>query len=429
MKDSDFDKIFAGKFSRLAGATYREENWRELSYQLDAYGRWRQWLLPVLIPLLALLAAGNIFWWFQWREVNAQKKISENQTVIIQRDTIIHTTTVYRFDTVFLTDTRVFSTRAQSLNSVRLPSQSAVFMPSGRRIAGGQNIRQPLRSDTRASDGTIPGPPGLIPPADYATNTNAGRDAAIPITGSREGPDGIADTAGSVSQREIPELIDRDTIFQLSIPTPEPVKKAGSPAFFYIARPRLGFFAGWGTPPLSGVLSGPILKLGFSADVEVARNVRLGMCVGFDRAWIKSESTKAFDDDIVIPDPGQDFKLEYWKAQGLQTLSYTLQLQYTLPVGKTWSPRIGAGVQAATIFPFDLEFEFEDDDNDVEISLPFQNSTITRLQGMLMTLGLDVPLNRRTTLGLESYFLRRFDKKETFIDNQLGLRTTLFYNF
>ena len=431
MKDTDFDKIFAGKFARFAGKTYREEDWAELSHHLDAYGRRRRWMLPFMLPLFLLLAGGNVFWWYQWREATLHNKSSDNHTLIIQTDTIVRTTTVFRFDTIYQAVTHVFPYRAERSNQPPTTPENPVSFPAYSRISTHSTTQQPRATDAQTTAGAISDPAEINKnTVDKTMNADANQQAVVPLAGGQEEPPGIADTASNSPHREISgaesKVIDKDTV-QLS-PTPEPVKKAGSPAF-YVARPRLGILAGWGSPSLPGKLSGSILKVGLSADIEVARNFRLGMSVSFDPASIKSSETAALGDNTNIPDPGQDFTLKYWESSGLSAISYAMYLAYSLPAGKTWSPRIGVGAQAATFFPYDVEFEFKNQFNNLELHLPVQSSTVTRWQGLLISVGLDAHLNRHITLGLEGYLLRRFDKKPTIMDNQVGLKTNLYYIF
>lgn len=102
MQDNDFDKIFSHKFGQLPGEPYSEENWSELSRRIDIHERrQRRWLLPVLLPLFGLLAGGNLFWWYQWRETNDELKDSKSRTTFFQTDTIMRKTVVYHYDTIY----------------------------------------------------------------------------------------------------------------------------------------------------------------------------------------------------------------------------------------------------------------------------------------------------------------------------------------
>ncbi len=421
MKNNDFDKIFARKFDRLPGEPYREENWSELSHRLDAYDGRKRWVLPLLLPLLTLLAGGNIFWWYQWREAAQKNNFSGSHTTIVQSDTIFRSTVVYRYDTVYQAVTHVRWRFSGASNPFRAGEKTPSFFPAGDFAPKDLAALQNQQEDTSArSAGAV----------ESAENT-VKYPAALP--GEKERTATEASSLSSQTANQPPTVENSENsagnTIPLSIHTPEPVKKAGSPAF-YPGRPRLGFNAGWANPSLPGKLSGTIMQIGFSTDAEVARNLRLGVAVHYDRTSLKSNNTVALNDKIRIPDPGQDFSLKYWETYRLPALSYVVQVSWSLPLrNKTWSPWIGVGAQAATFFPYSVEFEFENETNNIELHLPAQTNTYSRWQGVLMRAGADISLNRHIALGIEGFLLRRFDRKPAVSDNQTGFKTNLYYIF
>lgn len=85
MQNNDFDNIFSHKFGQLPGEPYTEENWSELSRRMDIHDRRRGgWLLPALFFLLGLLAGGNVYWWYQWREATRQWRSPENRVTLFK---------------------------------------------------------------------------------------------------------------------------------------------------------------------------------------------------------------------------------------------------------------------------------------------------------------------------------------------------------
>lgn len=420
MKNSDFDKIFAGKLSRLPGEPYRKEGWSELSNSLDHHDRRRRWLLPVLLPLLLLLAGSNLFWYLQWRESVRDHKLSEGKTTIIRSDTIIHSTVVYRYDTVYQTITDIRQFRPGQLNSMSIPASSPFENAQPNNLTARQ-------IEPAVSTGITPEtPPSALPGGLFADTFSTNPPAGQATTPSGFVPDESRPDIPEQPRPE-PENPQKDTLSLLSDNTPEPVKKAGSPAF-YIGRPRLSLHAGWGMPSTLEESSGSTFKTGISADAEIARHVRLSLGLSYDITSLSSESASALDPAIPLPDLGQDFNLKHWEASS-PAFSYTLSLFYTLPVDRIWSPWIGVGGQAATFLPYDVEFEFKNQVTDIELYRPGLSETSTRLQGALLRVGLDAQLNRHFSLGIEGFMLRRLGKKSIVTDNLLGLRTNLFYIF
>ncbi|MBP6827167.1 MAG: hypothetical protein KA165_11465, partial [Saprospiraceae bacterium] len=175
MKNSDFDKIFAGKLSRLPGEPYRKEGWSGLSNSLDHHDRRRQWLLPVLFPLLFLLAGGNLFWYLQWREIVRDNKLSESKTTIIRSDTVIHSTVVYRYDTVYQTITDVRQFRAGQLNSISIPASSPFENARSNNLTA-RHI-EPVAPPETAPETSPPALPGGLFADTFSTNPPAGQAA------------------------------------------------------------------------------------------------------------------------------------------------------------------------------------------------------------------------------------------------------------
>lgn len=458
MKDNDFDKIFAHKFDQLGGEPYEEARWLELSRRIDAYERWKRWVLPALLPLFAMLAGGNVFWWYQWHEAKQNEVPSGQRTMIVQSDTIVRSTVVYRYDTIYHNITHVqryssetyrrFLPRDTQKNTSSAEDHSALKGISAREDQLASSPAGVMGARASAENQSAPEDISAREDQQASSPTGVmGAGAGASAAGQREKSDGLLNTSPSGKEPVSPDepavalqqkpdgsrvLNKQEDTTGVSFPqpvqTPEPVKKAGSPVF-YIGRPRLSFDAGWANPSLPGKISGSIVQLGLSADMEIARNFRLGLSAHYDRTSLKSNNTIALGNQVRIPMPGQDYSLKYWETYHLPALSYDLQLAYSLPIHSMWSPWIGVGGEATTFFPYSVEFEFENEVNNIEKHLPVETETYTRWQGMLLMAGVDAHLNQHVALGLEGFLLRRFDKKPVVSDNQIGFKTRLYYIF
>jgi hypothetical protein len=425
MQDNDFDKIFSHKFGQLPGEPYSEESWSELAWRIDTH-EWRQrrWLLPVLLSLLGLLAGGNLFWWYQWREANGELKDSKSRTTILQTDTIVRKTVVYHYDTIYQNVTLV------QRQGAAMPAQFSSSTAFNSFSANNFSSNNTTNTNTNPFS---PNPAFIESPAapivqDSVKQQLANGDAAAPAhTIVRKIP---VDTSEQASPSLPAEATASDTLFdQLLNPPPTPTKKKLSP-FFYFARPRLGFSAIGGQPSILHKISGSIWGGGVSADVEIARNFRLGGEIAYQQASLKADETTALENlDIEIPEPGGDFQLKYWEIYFLPTFTYNLHLRYEIPLRGAWTPWIGLGGQAATYLPFEIEYEFENASNNLELHIPARSEARTRWQGMMFTLGVECRLKPQLYFGAESYLLRSFRDEPDLLDNQFGLKTKLIYKF
>lgn len=429
MQNNDFDNIFSHKFSQLPGEPYSGENWSELSRRMDMHDRRRKgWLLSALFFLLGLLAGGNVYWWYQWREATRQWGAPHKETTLFQSDTIVHSTVVYRYDTIY-----------QNIAPMGRAGLASAAPSSGNAPSGSFSAQNSSAAGNNAArvHPLAPQPTLIEPPAiDSVKQQLANGDAATPPLHTI-----VRQTPGDTVERAMPprsvEATTADTIEnELLIPSPLPAKKSRSP-FLYFARPRLGISATWGVPSLPHKSSGAVFGAGIRGDVEIARNFRLGAEIAYLQASLKSTDTQALEAiDIDIPNPGGDFHLKYWETNFLPAFTYALHLRYEIPLRGNWKPWLGVGGQAMTRLPFEVEYEFKNDVNSFELHVPAKAGSSTKVQGILFMLGAECRLNPHFYFGVEGYMLRNFGEYEDdheegqgLLDKQIGLKTSLFYKF
>lgn len=221
MQDNDFDKIFSHKFGQLPGEPYSEKIWSELSRRIDTHERrQRRWLLPPLLPLFGLLAGGNLFWWYQWREANGELKDSKSRTTIFQPDTIMRKTVVYHYDTIYQNVTLV-----QRQNAA-MPAQFSSSTPFNSFSANNFSSNNTTNTNTNpfSPNPAFIGSPAAPTGQDSVKQQLANGDAAasahtivhkIPV-----------DTSEQASPPLPAEAAATDTLFdQLLNPPPIPTKK------------------------------------------------------------------------------------------------------------------------------------------------------------------------------------------------------------
>lgn len=435
MQDNDFDKIFSHKFGQLPGEPYNEGGWSELSRRMDAHDRRRmRWVMPVLLSLIGALAGSNMFWLYEWYRAEQQLQAGNSRTTISQNDTIIHRTVVYQYDTVYQYVTLV--QQRGSGTQMRLPAHNPFNAFSPHNIsteipAAGQNLADGLHPNSKSKNDlqqVAATPPLNVQEQGAQLFTNG--DAAAPDHAIvRKTP---MDTAELATPPPPSELAPADTTFENLLNDKSlPTKKAPSP-FLYFARPRIGVAAMWGIPSFPHKSAGSIFGGGIRADVEIARNFRLGAEVTYQQASLKSDETEILEElDIDIPNPGGDFRLKYWETYFLPAFSYALHLRYDIPLHSNWTPWFGVGGQAITMLPFEIEYEFENEFNDIELHVPAQAESNTHVQGILFMLGAECRLNPHFYFGAEGYLLQHIGEEEEqgLLGRQIGLKTSLYYKF
>lgn len=439
MQDSDFDKIFSHKFGQIPGEPYAEENWSELSRRLSNYEKRRQpWVLPVLLPLLGLLAAGNVFWWYQWREMTRTGRHTAHQTSLVETDTVIRRTVVYRYDTVYQNITLIRRHHSSSFASTgqSLPEETlhAVSPPGLNLTPAVTAIHQNPPAGLPPAQ---PGPDGMEPhinPA-AAQAQDSVKQQIVHDNAVEPGRSTIHTAQVDTSARAAQPLVEKptvaaDPVFEQLLDAPPPTKKVRSQSFLYFARPRLGIAALLGLPNVPQKRSGSVFGAGFRGDVEIVRNLRLGAEVAYQHAGLKADETEILEEmDIKIPKPGGGFKLKYWETYSLPVFAYSLYLRYEIPLQGSWTPWVALGSQLATYLPFEMEFEFENETNNLELHVPVKSESETRWQGLLLQAGADCRLGEHLSLGLGGYLLRGFEEEAGLLDNQIGLKTSLIYKF
>ncbi len=440
MENKDFDKIFAHKFKQIPGEPYHEQGWSDLSGRMDAYERRnRRWLFPVLLPLFGLLTAGNIFWWHQWRELERRhSQEAGSTTTMLKPDTIVRARVVYRYDTIYQNITLL---RKYAAGGITINEQATA---TGNTNTGSISVKHSASGTTGTQQQPVAGSETASAQSNANTqNTNERpiKDLGQSIENKLLTPENTTEPAHTVSHRvPLPDslsqvtqpLIDpanaeADSTFEFLLQNPPVTEKVRKPLLMF-ARPRLNLSVGWGNPLLEHKHSGYLFGAGIGADVALASHIRLGADAYYWKGQLKADEIDELK-GVEIPNPGSDYKLKYWETYHLPVVTYEFHLRYLIPLKKTWIPWLGVGTQAVTYLPYEIEFDFENQNNQVEYFIQSQAGVITHWHGIMAMLGIEGQISPHFSLGAEGYLLRHIGKKPGVLDNQVGLKTRLYYNF
>lgn len=340
MEDKDFDKIFKRTLEQASGKPATEGGWAAMSERMDANRNKRLgWVLPLLIALIGLLGFGNVFWWYQWRQVAKQYPTASAQ-VIVKSDTIIKNTVVYHYDTVYRYITTVQTwqapQRTNKLATAPLPSTAdgAALTPLPTEEASIQNR-------TQHSTGTpASGQNRKIPPTDQQANndkianhpaseTNAGKNSKTPPTdhqindGKNAPPSLVADSIEHQTavhpplptnpEPKTPQITKQTAQTSLDTTATSPVlpivKKKRDP-IFYLARLRIGLTAGWAQPVLEERQSSNTWQAGIVTDVEIAPKLHVEATVLYQKNNLSAYKSSSLGNAVWVPNPGNDYWLE-----------------------------------------------------------------------------------------------------------------------
>lgn len=444
MDDKNFDKIFQRKLNDLPGIPASEANWTALSGRLDAHeGRRKKWLVPFLLFLIGLLSGFPIWSGFQMYQ-SGQFNARSTEQLTIKRDTIIQTTTIYRYDTVYIRNTPTYSTfslrntisgtgTAVSQNTTVYSDKTTTSLPNtGMDVA--QNTKALPSDKTSTSSPTNSEKVTQIPTtnsdktttstptngADVAQNSTTNSDKTSTST-----PTTNANAAENTTENseKIPEPVPgADSLQRITVK----VKRA--PRIF-LQRPQLGLSFGRSTPVLAGLESGAILQTGLVGNIEVMRGLRLEAGVQYQQAKMKSEETSALENLVTIPNPGSNYSLDYWETYKLPMLTYSAHLRYQIGSWFQFSPYIGIGGRVKTVLPFEIEYEFEDDINQLELNEPGATRATTSWQGFTHTVGIERNTAKNYTLALEGIWLKNWGGPADIFNEHWGINARIMYRF
>ena len=417
MDDKNFDKIFQRKLDDLPGMPASEANWTALSGRLDAHeGRRKKWLVPFLLFLIGLLSGFPIWSGFQMYQ-SGQFNARSTEQLTIKRDTIIQTTTIYRYDTVYIRNTPTYSTfslrntisgtgTAVSQNATVYSDKTTTSSP-----VNGIDVAQHTKSlpfDKTSTSSPTNSENVTQNPTTHSDQTTNNANAAENTTENSE---------------KIPEPVPgADSLQRITVK----VKRASR---IFLQRPQLGLSLGRSTPVLAGLESGAIFQTGLVGNIEVMRGLRLEAGVQYQQAKMKSEETSALENLVTIPNPGSNYSLEYWETYKLPILTHSAHLRYQIGSWFQFSPYIGIGGRVKTVLPFEIEYEFEDDINQLELNEPGATRATTSWQGFTHTVGIERNAAKNYTLALEGIWLKNWGGPADIFNEHWGINARIMYRF
>lgn len=419
MDDKDFDNILRHKMGQAAGLPATENGWNALSQRLSEQDikRWR-WLLPFLLVLLLLLGAGNVFWWFQWAATTRYSHAT-TAAIVLRHDTIVHTTIVYQYDTVYrytkiqaTESIKIFdkhtaaATKAPEFGLTSTAPTAATLLPA---IAPVNAPNLPGAATSATAQVEFNDKTKTIPPAD---------DGAA-VSQTLAALDTLLDAPAYPKKYAVPDTLARQ-------PATPIVKKSRAPVL-YFTRTHIGLAGGWAVPSLSERHG--LWRIGALVNAEIARNFRLEGGVQYLSGEQGGDESGRLGAKIPIPQPGGTFRLHKWEIERYRAIIYSVQLHYQLPLWQKIRPYIGIGMQAATVLPSTIEYEFRQQNNDPELALREAVPASMARAGTTLNLGVERQLTDRWIAGIEGYWLHDWNRSTYLPWRHIGLNVKIKHIF
>jgi hypothetical protein len=404
MEDQGFDKIFGNRLRQIPAKTAPTDDWTAINSRLDAYDRrWRVWLLPICFGLMALLALGNVFWWYQWRTASLLSKPQQIAVNSSKTDTIYHKTVVHLYDTIYQTTTIVH--RKIHRNDVKSAFYSANNANNPDLVHRNAVKIKEIKKEEIKKKGDVKKEEEII------LNDSSSNPLKIPIN-----PENVLTAEDSILI-----LISNDHTM--------PLKKVKTP-IFYMARPRLGLALGGANPVFEDKNKANSFQIGISGDVEIAKKVRLLATVQYQQTFLKAKTFDALTSVItVVAPPSSDFRLQNWKIDRIPAITYTMQMRFQLPKMGLVIPYAGIGLSASTVFPYEIDYTFENATDFVEIPQRILTKSDTKIRGTLLNIGLSRDVNKHFAVEFGGFGILNWKKTPTYFYNQIGADLKLLYRF
>lgn len=447
--NDDFFKSLKDNLDNRPEPTFKKDAWTRMQEKLEASKQvptqsknQTQWWLPLLLLLVFGLAGSNI-WMYR------QLKLTNNQQVLVQRDTIYSSKVIVQIDTIYKTkiirettvDNPVKQATANNYspffnpNIFSAPNFSEKHFPSGANNSSISSSLAYMQSPYIGIGSTIPNLSDYLLQKDNANNKN-GLNSLVNKSDNQV-QDKI-ETNFDLNQplQNIislqPNLIEWQNNY--SLPEIEiPIKKRKNiQQHIYQMRPRtfsLGVKGGYATVVNSQLDNFKGRTYGLNAAIGFSKNFKLWADASFLELIYQS---KQIDETLGIPDitPANDNYI-FVKAEVPQpAYQFSTGLQYMWNSSGKWKSYLGVGYGVISLVPYEVDYEFNDPSTNIDLTLEQGVNRSELIKGQILFKGgINYQVYKNWSLQVEGMYRMSNRKEGISSPNILGIRTGLSYQF
>ncbi|MFM9948549.1 MAG: hypothetical protein ACKV1O_11480 [Saprospiraceae bacterium] len=418
----DFFKQFRTNWQNRPDPSFDEKDWEALQKDLDRQtSRRRLAVFPWWkfgVPLVLLLAASNLAFFMEWKQLRQTLNSIEKQ-----RDTIWMTCVEYRADTIFRD--REDLDKASNFWPNRLSGNPA--------YAGLQEFEMPWASGQKGIH--------LLSQFDATTTF-----VPAPLAADPEAPPGEKTIEKEVQPNSFwadlelltlpvfPALTTKEPGLPAPVFLPLSVSKhkKSLKQTLYTLRPKAfaaGIEGGWTYPMQKGVQSQSGYSAGISASIGFSKNIWLWANAGYFNIHFRAGR---MGDDIgipLVPAPSDDFSFQEAEAS-LPALQYGVGFDYHFRAAKRFKPLVGAGIGQISGIPYEVTYDFIKVSEGIEWSIDKQVTPQGRMPGFLFArTGFDYEIFGRWHWQMMASYRASLNQTARYFPQVWGLQTGLLYHF
>ena len=430
--------------------TFKKDAWMRMEEKLEASKQvptqnmgGLQWWLPLLLLSLFGLAGSNIWMYRQLERTN-------NQQVLLQRDTIYTSKVIVQRDTIYKTkiiqETTVSPPIKQATannyspffktNIFSVPNFSEKHFYSGATASSISGLIADMQSPNIGIGGARSNFSDYLPHKDKAY--------------SKDGWNSLKNKSDNQVQNKIetnfdwnqplqaisslpPNLIDWQNNYSLpELEIPIVKKRKTIQQQVYQMRPRtfsLGIQGGYLAVMNSQVDNFKGQIYGLNASADFSESFKLWADVSFLEL---SYESKQLDETLGIPNvsPANNNYI-FVKAEASQpAYQFSAGLQYLWNSKGKLKPYLGVGYGAISLVPYEVAYEFKDPSTNIELILEQVVNRSKLIKGqILFKTGINYRVYRNWSLQIEGMYRMSNRKEGISSPNILGIRSGLSYQF
>ncbi len=444
MSDKDFDALFARKFEQSLRP--KSGNWEDMSNRLNVRDSRRRWLIGgFLSGILLLLLGSNIFLWSKWQ--SASHSSNGSKPIIELRDTIVHTTTIYKFDTIYKKTILVQEAKGFSKNKTgftQIPPPQYFDSKILKNKTGYINLindnskldnndlnkNSLSNNNAKLDNNDLSNNNAKLDNNDLSKDNLINDNAKLDNNGLNKN-NLINDNAKLYNN----DLVKTDSINNHvdnnDLNNKKPIILPIRNPLFSFRHPKLGLEIDYGSLSPKDFQYSWVAGAGLSSEIDITKRFILRGSVSYLFTHLQATTTNtSILQNSDISYPGANYEFETWSISKLPALRYSAGLQFSIGKPRWWQSYIVVGANGATVFAHEVKIDFKEKDKPEKKEVKHKETKQkTELNALYGGIGLNWQFSRRWLLQTEALYAQNLSKKYDWITPQYALKTRLLFEF